>query len=176
MSASAQEGWSVGVEVTPNLFWLYNKSDWNEQTYGRGKEPDLFPPNGIQAGLGAKYTFNEHIEAGVSLLYAYGKQKYEYIAPTNTNITWNNFVEMKHLKLPLSITYLFVNSENNSFFLETGIMPTYLVEGVEHTSSTEISGSSETHFIYEQRNTTFTAREKHDFNLPETTYTIQTKS
>jgi hypothetical protein len=76
-SASAQEGWSVGVEVTPNLFWLYNNQDRDPNvTFYQSEGPSLFKPNAINTGISIKYALNERLEIGAGLLYSYGKQEY----------------------------------------------------------------------------------------------------
>jgi hypothetical protein len=147
-NAFSQDNWKIGVEFMPNLFWIYNKYDWDAETPTQGKDPLFFSPNGFHAGLSVKRELNEHFEVGVGLLYAYGKQKYfEKDNPTGSIklggviLEDDYYTELKHLKLPLYITG-FLLEEGSTPYLQIGIAPTYLVGVTDFAGQTDVEIST----------------------------------
>lgn len=102
-SASAQEGFQVGIEGTPQMSWLINKDDMDSKRFEY-----LNTFNG-SFGISAQYGYSKTMGVGLNVLYSSQGQRYKFDGVEQIRKT-------EYLKIPVVLIF---NNEINPDWLFT---------------------------------------------------------
>jgi len=114
-NANAQKGFQIGVEGTPQLSYLVNKSDMESDLYtaehaGNGS-----------FGISTQLGFTENIGVGVNVLYSFQGDKYE----------WKDvlrYKQLQYIKVPIMVTLSYPFGSDMMFIGKIGPQIDFLTD------------------------------------------------
>ncbi len=111
--ANAQKGLSLSVKATPQLSYMYNKDDHDNNNY------DSKSTFNTSFGIGAGYNFTNYAGVGVDVLYSLQGQKYDL-----SGIEYNQKVD--YVKIPVYFSFNTDASKLVSFIGKVGPQVSFL--------------------------------------------------
>ncbi len=105
--ASAQEGFRVGIEGTPQMSWLMNNDDQKNTSF---EEVNTF--NG-SCGISAGYGFSKNFGVGLYALYSMQGERFKFNGV-------EQYKKLDYVKIPLMLVYFTEINSNWVFFGKIG--------------------------------------------------------
>ncbi len=91
-NAKAQEGFQAGIEGTPQMSWLINKDDMDNNQF------EYLNTLNSSFGISAQYGYSPTMGVGFNVLYSYQGQRYKFEGVEQIRKT-------EYLKIPLQLIF-----------------------------------------------------------------------
>ena len=110
----AQKGFSLSVKAAPQLSYMLNADDKDNEFY---KTKGQF---GFAAGIGAGYNFSDHHGIGVDAIYSYEGRRFELLGSEFDQ-------RISYLKVPVYFAYSFNTGHTFSYTAKVGPQASFLL-------------------------------------------------